>query len=187
MPLTGGWSRAGGWSPTVPSAPRASDSPPGQPTRRLSARRARSRPAAHCRCRPSATSIEPGGTAPAAHRFARVAGSPRRAGRWHGLFCTAPERTCAQQRSGTRAPPPLVECSHRRRIVLGMNAGDDPLESVCSFSERPMITATARAPRKPARRGSGMAAKPARQAVAAPAAEHHPQPGRTHQRARDRG
>jgi hypothetical protein len=56
----------------------------------------------------------------------------------------------------------------RTRRVVGKVA---PASALRAVKDEPAaaITAATRAPRKPARRGSGMAAKPARQAVAAPA------------------
>jgi hypothetical protein len=56
----------------------------------------------------------------------------------------------------------------RTRRVVGKVAPESALRAV-KDGPATAITATARAPRKPARRGSGMAAKPALQAVAAPA------------------
>ncbi|HEX8111308.1 MAG TPA: hypothetical protein VF516_26445, partial [Kofleriaceae bacterium] len=56
----------------------------------------------------------------------------------------------------------------RTRRVVGKVAPEAALRAV-QDEPATAITATARAPRKPARRGSGMAARPTLQAVAAPA------------------
>lgn len=56
----------------------------------------------------------------------------------------------------------------RMRRVVGKVAPEAALRAV-EDEPATAITATARASRKPARRGSGMAAKPARQAIAASA------------------
>jgi hypothetical protein len=53
----------------------------------------------------------------------------------------------------------------RTRRVVGKVAPESALRAV---QDEPTTAITATAPRKPARRGSGMAAKPARQAGAAP-------------------
>ncbi len=63
----------------------------------------------------------------------------------------------------------------RTRRVVGKVAPEPPLR-VVEDEPATAINATTRAPRKPARRGSGMAAKPARQAITAPAPSTTPTP-----------
>ena len=63
----------------------------------------------------------------------------------------------------------------RTRRVVGRVAPEAALRAV-QDEPTSAITATARAPRKPARRGSGMAAKPALQGVAAPTPSTTPSP-----------
>lgn len=74
----------------------------------------------------------------------------------------------------------------RTRRVVGKVASEPALRAV-EDEPATAITAATRAPRKPARRGSGTAARPAQQAVAGPAPSITPGPARTHWRGRDRG
>jgi hypothetical protein len=67
----------------------------------------------------------------------------------------------------------------RTRRVVGKVA-PEPALRVVEDEPATAITAATRPPRKPARRGSGMAAKPALQGGRSPRAEHHHDPGRIH-------